>query len=407
MRARRRLGPGTLCACLWQRVVGGSVCLVASTACGIERAPTVSQRDSVGIQIVESLAPDWKRRTGFRIRDAPLAEIGRGNRGGPYALYEVNDATLMPDGTVVIADGGSHEVRLFDARGTFLTAVGGRGEGPGEFLHLSSVERYGGDSLAVLDRRQNRITILGPALATARVFRPQTGAGRLREVRPLDTPGFVALVAGEGGAADRDGYYRPTYGVVRLTADGKMVARLAALPGLAGYASSGVVLSAPFAADAHIDVREDIVTIGSSDGLEFRQLEIDGEVLRIIRVLSLDFRLSVIAVERERAAIMEGMLPTYRKLVEDMVFPEHRPGYADLLVDSEGFIWTAEYQGRAEEATAVAWHVFNPDGELLGKVEMPSRFEVFEIGDDYVLGKVDDELGIEVVQILGLERVSK
>ncbi len=84
----------------------------------------------------------------------------------------------------------------------------------------------------------------------------------------------------------------------------------------------------------------------------------------------------------------------------DMPFPETMPAYDDFLVDSEGNLWVDEY--RRPGAEQPRWKVFDPNGELLGVVETPRRFNVYEIGADFVLGRWADELDIEHVQLYEL-----
>ena len=50
------------------------------------------------------------------------------------------------------------------------------------------------------------------------------------------------------------------------------------------------------------------------------------------------------------------------------------------------------------------WTVFDPEGVAQGFVETPGDLGVYEIGADYILGKVRDEVGTEHVQAWGLER---
>ena len=63
-------------------------------------------------------------------------------------LHRVMDATKLPDGRIVVANNGTHELRVFDAAGTHVATWGGRGEGPAEFLEMWQVERWPGDSIA-------------------------------------------------------------------------------------------------------------------------------------------------------------------------------------------------------------------------------------------------------------------
>ena len=51
------------------------------------------------------------------------------------------------------------------------------------------------------------------------------------------------------------------------------------------------------------------------------------------------------------------------------------------------------------------WTVFDPDGLALGFVETPPELVIYEIGEDYILGKVKDDLGVEYVQLWSLDRV--
>jgi hypothetical protein len=48
--------------------------------------------------------------------------------------------------------------------------------------------------------------------------------------------------------------------------------------------------------------------------------------------------------------------------------------------------------------------VFSAEGRWFGSVRTPPRFDVFEIGDDAVLGLRRTEFDVERVQVLRLER---
>ena len=53
---------------------------------------------------------------------------------------------------------------------------------------------------------------------------------------------------------------------------------------------------------------------------------------------------------------------------------------------------------------APLWMVFDADGVALGFIETPDGLSVFEIGADYLLGRVTDDMGVESVQVWGVER---
>ena len=82
-------------------------------------------------------------------------------------------------------------------------------------------------------------------------------------------------------------------------------------------------------------------------------------------------------------------------------------------MDTEGYVWLEVYRHRkagfvplefAPQQQGSDWNVFSPAGEWLGSVRLPARFEVFEIGWDYVLGRKLDEEDVPHPQLLRLDR---
>jgi hypothetical protein len=96
--------------------------------------------------------------------------------------------------------------------------------------------------------------------------------------------------------------------------------------------------------------------------------------------------------------------PAILRLIESMPIPDHRPAYSRLVMDSDGFVWAAQYHRRVHSGYSVNWEVFSPEGEWLGGFTTPSGLTVFEIGSDYLLGVYRDELDVEHVQLYGLTR---
>ena len=58
-----------------------------------------------------------------------------------------------------------------------------------------------------------------------------------------------------------------------------------------------------------------------------------------------------------------------------------------------------------EPVPVSGWHVFSPEGELLGRVATPLGLEVHEIGADYLLGVELDELEVSFVRRYPLARL--
>jgi hypothetical protein len=85
-----------------------------------------------------------------------------------------------------------------------------------------------------------------------------------------------------------------------------------------------------------------------------------------------------------------------------MGLPEVVPAFQALLVDRLGWTWAELF--RADEGEPSAWLVLDERGRARGVVELPKELEVHEIGEDYILGRWIDELGVEYVRRHVLER---
>ena len=61
-------------------------------------------------------------------------------------------------GRIYVADMHQASIRVFNAKGVFITRIGSRGQGPGEFSYISAVTIDHHGDLMVLDQLNNRIT---------------------------------------------------------------------------------------------------------------------------------------------------------------------------------------------------------------------------------------------------------
>ena len=115
---------------------------LAAAACGGESgAPGQRKsefRDSADIRIVENPRPPSDSRLKWEVGEEPSVSIGSVEGEEAYQLYRADDATKLLDGRIVVANGGTLELLVFDEVGGYLTVWGSRGDGPGEFAG----ERY-------------------------------------------------------------------------------------------------------------------------------------------------------------------------------------------------------------------------------------------------------------------------
>ncbi len=83
-------------------------------ACGDARggASLATVRDSAGIRIVESSGGTWEEGEAWRVAAQPALEIGMAEGPPAYLLDQVHGARRLSNGEMVIANGGSGELRL-------------------------------------------------------------------------------------------------------------------------------------------------------------------------------------------------------------------------------------------------------------------------------------------------------
>lgn len=67
---------------------------------------------------------------------------------------QIVDVKEDPEGNIYVLDAQYNEVRVYDDEGTFLYAIGSRGEGPGEFVSPTSLEVDPSGRVIVADRFQ-------------------------------------------------------------------------------------------------------------------------------------------------------------------------------------------------------------------------------------------------------------
>lgn len=384
------------------------LCALPSFAAGQDPSPPhVVQRDSAGVEIIEATRPLWGDASLWSIDPEPLVDLTLSGSGTPHEFFRVRGVKQRPDGSIVVGDGGSREVRLFTATGGFLGSFGGRGDGPGEFRSLQAIDNAG-DTLLALGR--GRVTVAAPDLAVIRTFNLTPSTNNLHYLRggamltESYTPRPQANVSNEVNRHaeplilfDLDGMRTDSIGETRGTE-------------IYAFARDGMVAGGPplFGKTSHIAVLGQRIFRGSSDAMQVEELDMSGGVVRILRIPGYPLHLSDAQVAAERDARLGGFRPgstsVFRRLAEDLPDPATRPAYAEILVDPSGAIWLELFRGESEQDQPQEWLVLDADGTWLGTVEVPRRFTVMEIAMDAVLGVREDELDVEHPQVLRLTR---
>ena len=102
-------------------------------------------------------APRW------RLTDQPLFDVGVAQGEEPYELEGAASSLRLADGRVLIANTGSHEIRVFDPQGHFVARIGRKGSGPGEFDGAIQLAMAASNGFTAFDRGQDRLSTFDSA----------------------------------------------------------------------------------------------------------------------------------------------------------------------------------------------------------------------------------------------------
>jgi len=395
--------------------------LVPLVACGTgdTSAPVAEVIDSAGVRLVLNHLPDGPVGTGGLSLDAePMLEIGAFEGDPLYQLYRVAGASRLADGRIVVANAGSFEVRVYGADGRYERAWGREGGGPGEFLAMWLVRATGSDTLVVLDNQNRRISFIHPdegflgsvPMGEEVVGFPQA-QGVFQDGAVVMGGGAPRIVPGDL----RNGIRRfPTY-FRSYEPDGSLATDFGEYPGYelfmwvdagGGRGSLGASVL-PFGRTTVAAVTADRLYLGTQDSYEIRAYDPSGSLRSIIRLdqeprpLTSSDVAAYIDVQLENIDDQFRLAERLRE-IEDMGIRETMPAYGGMTADAIGHLWVLEY-GSPQDAAPV-YTVFDPEGKLVGRLPLPDRFRVIEIGSDYVLGRYMDELDVEYVRVYRLRR---
>ena len=387
--------------------------------------------DSAGIELVESVRAAWDG-DGWRVAREPTVMIGRTSGDERYLFGEVVGAVVLPDGRIAVADRQAYLIRVYSPEGVHIEDWGGRGEGPGEFSDgLLKLFPYRGDSILVKQFANSGSNVyddrgrfgravapemwvlfhherpsLGfdpsatPVLTCCTLWGPlPNGAllGSYSDMVSMAGSGtrrgsvMAAIVPAEGGVPEPAGLFEG--GQYHVDSEGRL-----------SELQFQVRFSMTVGPDGHFVTEGDAYSIEAYDS--------DGSLRRIIR-LARGPRPVTDEVKADHEARLRAQFTSpeneewlRRKLA--VPYPSHLPAFDRLHADPEGNVWARQQRFGAEDgiagATTHEFFVFGADGRFFGVIELPGSLEVYQIGTDFLLGKVSDELDVDRVHLYQIDK---
>lgn len=327
-------------------------------------------------QVIENPQPIWTAAQRLRLSASPILVIGT-QPGSAYEFGHIAGAVRLKDGNIAVGDGASTQLRFYDPRGTYLRAVGRKGDGPGELPGLSFMQWLPGDTIAVGSTEV--VSLFSPGGRVVQridLYRPGTPLPEGEKEIKAIYPGGSSVVGNikhwrQTGHAPRTGLrWTDSVHLVGLSPDQRLAAALGDFPArMMEWGKEYDLFSPP---------QSPQFTSAASAGRFF--VGFGSEYA--IRVFTAAGRPEMI-IHRRWAA---GRAPAYDRLLADRV----------------GNLWVREGGTGPLTSGSMTWSVFNAAGRWLGDVAMPARFTPTDIGTDYVLGVSRDADDVERVALFRL-----
>ena len=371
---------------------------VVSVGCEGDIPPGVTVADSAGVHI--TLNPDL-RRSFAEVDPEPLLSLGGPDASGPTQFFQVQHVHVDPEGRLWVADGRSSEIRIFQADGSHWKTIGGRGEGPGEFVRIRMLGAFRGDSVAVWDNGNGRLTVFSPEGELVRTQRSPAGDDPLPRASGVfddgsllaQVPRLLAAASLEAGQILGD-----TARLVRVDVQAGTQLKIGIAPGPLWLWTGRSQIPIPFTANASFAVLDESVHLVAGPAFRVRVFE-GGRLTEMY------------GVARGPNAVSEADLAGYRVMTEEYI-PEARrndywsalnhrarptilPAYYRVLVAADGNLWAQVYSSDFSGP----WDVFDRDRTLRGQVETPQRFMPMTILGESWAGVWRNEMGVEHVRV--------
>lgn len=377
----------------------------------------VSISDSAGIRIVTYQEPLVELGTEWSIDSIPTVTIGVAEGEAVYELDDVVTAVRLQRGTLVIADRGKGQLLAFDGDGRFLRALGGPGEGPGEFGSIGWLQRLGSDTLLVYDHDLRRVTAftLEAGLAGT-IALPGGGFAWPGSFRAADGTFILALTGGEVWDGIRTGAVLPGTTArnrthfVRFSPDGQLIDTIGSFGGYEETVTERdgrvATMYAPWGRTTSFALTPDNrIVVGTQEIGELTVLDQDGQREEVVRWPVGDLTITAEHVEQFHDVMFQRFDdPAQKQAAIDQLgelpLPQSRAAYGELLTDTRGLVWVAE--AHLPLTPAREWRIIDLQSGDVARVMMPAGFDLLWVGEDEVIGRTRDELGVQRVEVRGL-----
>jgi hypothetical protein len=361
---------------------------------------------------VQGVIPTWTL--------SPTPTLTIEDDGTPATQFvRIVGVARLSNGSIAVANRGTNDIRVFDARGRHVATFGRTGEGPGEFRRLDWVGRSG-DTLWFFDSGVMRVT---GVLVTARaelagitriIATGNRGSfrvtGRLADGRFVATTNVSPTFEGSPGVHR----YPGSAGIIVATGDGevnwlgdfKSAANFVHNPtGDVKQAATGPIAFSPWLYSATTSGHVWIGDSGGDSVVVVRGRDLSRVTIRVPFDRRVPSR-ELVNKAREEELALNKTSPVGKAFTEAKFsakyLPELLPFFESLLPGFQDEVWILEYTGNRQ--SPAKYIVLDANGRPKGSVTVPGGSRIREVGLDYVILVHQDQDEVESVRVHRLQR---
>lgn len=339
----------------------------------------------------------------------PTLQLGVEDGAAPYLFDSITGALEMPSGEIVVSDGGTREIRVFDSSGGHLHTFGGRGQGPGEFRGEPLVRAATPGTLLAWDSRLQRLTwftVEGEVLKDRLVSTSKSLPVSNYRLHPN---GYVIWQEAPSRVRAPDGLLSTpmSLAIVKVEPESVRWRWIRDLPGLEEVIVGNSRAPAIFQPTAGnnwavmVDPPAIVVADDPEGDWELSVYDLEGRLQASIRApvprREITDDLARVAQQRlldQADTLLPGEREDFRVAVRQMPLPGRAPAISSVLVDAANRLWVKRWAGFWEELLGEGhdtYDVIDPDGVWLGVVAVSRGFgQIVSISNEHILFRSND-----------------
>lgn len=410
-------------AATWLLVV---LTLAACSEAGIPHPPSGTITDSAGVRIVSNSDPLWGAGESWRVTSEPMLALGVVDTTPVVQqFHRIEGVTRLSDGTIVVLNTGSGQLRAFDSIGRHRWSAGGLGFGPGEMNDHQGKRllRLPGDTLLVISELDWITFDRDGQLVDDRREPGEDGCKRLT----IPTASDRYLECHETKSDRVPGPVTGVSHIVRIARDRvDSIGPFFLADGWRSHSGRVRTIWSPLGPKGTLRFarNEPVLLYARNDAYRIEFWDLAAGTLSMVvgrrtpRRARTKVEVAVAGPWGPDGPMPLGVDDDRLSVVDSLSI------VADFFLDELGFLWVQREPSPSEGDEGIPQEVFTPDGrERIGTIRNPSglhdvfrpdgvylgtvklpRLGWIEIGADHVLGTSTDEWGIQYVRMFGLER---